>query len=70
MKNTQNYVNGVEEAGLPVAELNTVPVLAGLIEDEEGGFDYSGNSKVDWTAQEPWLDEDSLTVLHCAELHS
>lgn len=42
--------------GLPVAELNTVPVFAGLIENDDGGFDYSGNSKVDWNAQEAWLD--------------
>lgn len=56
--------------GRPVAELNTVPVFAGLIEDGGGGFDYSGNSKVDWNAQELWLDEDGLTVLHCADFHS
>ena len=56
--------------GLPVAEVNRVPVLAGLIENDDGGFDYSGNSKVDWNAQEAWLDEDGLTVVHCAGLHS
>lgn len=56
--------------GLPVAELNAVPILAGLIENDEGGFDYSGNSRVDWNAQVPWLDEEGLAVLHCAERHS
>ena len=56
--------------GLPVAELNTVPVVAGLVENEDGGFDYSGNSEVDWNAQEAWLDENGLTVVHCAERHS
>lgn len=54
----------------PVAELNTVPVLAGLVENEDGGFDYSGKSKIDWNAQEAWLDGDGFTVVHCAELHS
>ncbi len=47
-----------------------MPVLAGLVENDEGGFDYSGNSKVDWNAQEPWLEENGLAVVHCAELHS
>jgi hypothetical protein len=56
--------------GLPVAELNTVPVFASLVENDDGGFDYSGNSEVDWNSQEPWLDEDGLTVVHCAEHHS
>lgn len=56
--------------GVAAAELNTVPVFAGLIENDDGGFDYSGNSEVDWNAQGPWLDEDGFTVLHCAELHS
>ncbi|MBI2987349.1 MAG: hypothetical protein HYY45_11335 [Deltaproteobacteria bacterium] len=56
--------------GLPVAEVNTVPVFAGLVQNEDGGFDYSGNSKVDWNAQEAWRDEDDFTVVHCAELHS
>ncbi len=56
--------------GLPVAEVNRVTVFAGLIENDGGGFDYSGNSKVDWNAQEAWLDEDGLTVVHCAEIHS
>ena len=56
--------------GPPVAELNTVPVLAGLVENEDGGFDYSGNSKVGWNAQQAWLDGDGFTVVHCAEHHS
>ena len=56
--------------GPPVAEVNTVPVLAGLVENEDGGFDYSGNSKVDWNAQQAWLDEDGFMVVHCAEHHS
>ena len=56
--------------GLPVAELNTVPVFAGLVENEEEGFDYSGNSKVDWNAQQAWLDEDGFAVVGCAEQHS
>ena len=56
--------------GPPVAELNTVPVLAGLVENEDGGFDYSGNSKVDWNAQQAWLDGDGFTVVRCAEHHS
>ena len=29
--------------GPPVAEFNTVPVFAGLVENEDGGFDYSGD---------------------------
>lgn len=53
--------------GLPVAELNTVPMFAGFVENEDGGFDYSGDSKV---AQKAWLDEDGFTVVLCAELHS
>ena len=56
--------------GLPVAERNTVPVFAGVVENEDGGFDYSGNSKVDWNAQEAWLDGNGFTVVHCAEHHS
>ena len=56
--------------GPPVAEFNTVPVFAGVVENEDGGFDYSGNSKVDWNAQQAWLDEDGLMVVHCAEHHS
>ncbi len=54
----------------PVAEVNRVTVFAGLIENDDGGFDYSGNSKVDWNAQEAWLDEDGFTVVHCAERHA
>jgi len=45
-------------------------VFAGLIENEDGGFDYSGNSKVDWNAQQAWLDADGFMVVHCAEHHS
>ena len=56
--------------GLPVAERNTVPVFAGLVENDDGGFDYSGNSKVDWNAQQTWLDEDGFAVVGCAEHHS
>jgi hypothetical protein len=56
--------------GLPVAEINTVPLFAGLVESEDGGFDYSGNSKIDWNAQEAWRDEDGFTVVLCAEHHS
>ena len=56
--------------GPPVAELNTVPVFASLVENEGGRFDYSGNSNVDWNAQQAWLDEDAFTVVHCAEYHS
>ncbi len=57
-------------SGPPVAELNTVPVFAGLVENEDRGFDYSGNSKIDWNAQEAWLGGDGFTVVHCAEHHS
>jgi hypothetical protein len=55
--------------GTPVAELNRVPVFAGLIENDDGGFDYSGNSKVDWNAQEAWLHVNGLTAVHCAGRH-
>jgi hypothetical protein len=55
--------------GAPVAELNRVPVFAGLVEDEDGGFDYSGNSKIDWNAQEAWLDEEGFKVVRCGEHH-
>jgi hypothetical protein len=55
--------------GTPVAELNRVPVLAGLIENDDGGFDYSGNGKVDWNTQEVWPDVSGLTALQCAGLH-
>lgn len=58
------------ECGEPAwGEVDTLQGVAGLDRSEDGTYEWTGNTEVDWNAQEPVTDSEGRVLLACVDGH-